>query len=76
VAQSPSKDNDFIKNPVMQKNQIISTTTILQNGFERPNLLDFAYTIWLVWCNTVAYSVCEVHIRAKSADWSEKNGDQ
>jgi hypothetical protein len=45
VAQSPSKDNDFIKIPVMQKNQIISTTTILQNGFETPNLLDFAYGV-------------------------------
>jgi hypothetical protein len=45
-------------------------------GLKRPNLLDFAYTIWLVWCNTVAYSVCEVHIHAKFADWSEKNGDK
>ncbi len=54
--------------------QIVSTTTILQIWFERPNLVDFAYTIWLVWCKTVAYSACEVHICAKSVDWSEKNG--
>jgi hypothetical protein len=35
------KDHDFIKNPVMQKNQIISTATILQNGFEKTQLTRF-----------------------------------